>query len=133
MAETVIICSAASSMTSISLNVFTAMQLKGMGQDVALFFDWEALVALADKKFQLSPILAPHQAEMMKNMQAAGFPTDPLEFLKGAKAAGVPIYTCAGTVGFLGIADKVPAEIQPLEIPDVMKLLAEAKKVIGGF
>jgi len=88
---------------------------------------------LVDKKFQLSPILAPHQAKMMKNMKAAGFPTDPTELLKGAKAAGIPIYTCAGTVRFLDIAGELPPEIQPLDIPEVMKLLAEAKKVIGGF
>ena len=88
---------------------------------------------MVDKKFQLSPILAPHQAKMMKNMKAAGFPTDPTELLKGAKAAGIPIYTCAGTVRFLDIAGELPPEIQPLDIPEVMKLLAEAKKVIGGF
>jgi predicted peroxiredoxin len=70
----------------------------------------------------------------MENLKKAGFPEDPMEFLKGAKAAGVPIYTCATTVALLGIAAKLPPEIQPLESPgEIVKLFAEAKKVIGGF
>ena len=133
MAETVIICSGAHSLSSIAGSLGTAIQLKGLGQDVAVLLDWEALVAVVDKKLEPAPILAPYAATLMENMKKAGYPEDPLDFLKGAKAAGVPIYTCADTVGALGIAAKLPPEVQPLEPAKLFKLLAEAKKVIGGF
>jgi peroxiredoxin family protein len=134
MAETVIMCSGAHSFSSVGTSLTVAIQLKGAGQDVAVFLDWEALVAVVDKKLEPAPILAPYAATMVKNAKKAGFPEDPMDFLKGAKAAGVPIYSCAMTVGLLGIAAKLPPEIQPLEFPgEVVKLFAEAKKVIGGF
>jgi peroxiredoxin family protein len=120
-------------MSSIATSLVIATQLKTLGQDVAVFFDWEALVALVEKKLAPAPILMPYAATMMENMPKMGFPADPMEFLKGAKAAGVPLYTCAVTAGLLGIADKLPPEIEAMEMPSVMKLLAEAKKVIGGF
>ena len=134
MAETVIMCSGAHSFNSIMTSLSTAIELKGSGQDVAVFLDWEALVAVVDKKLEPAPILAPYVATMMENAKKAGFPEDPMDFLKGAKAAGIPIYTCADTVGLLGIAAKLPPEIQPLESPrEIVKLFAEAKKIIGGF
>ena len=134
MAETVFMCSGAHSFNSIVTSLNTAIQLKSAGQDVAVFIDWEALVALIDKKLEPAPILMPYVATMMENAKKAGFPEDPMDFLKGAKAAGIPIYTCAATVALLGIGQKLPPEIQPLEFPgEVVKLFAEARKVIGGF
>ena len=113
MAETVFMCSGAHSFNSIVTSLNTAIQLKSAGQDVAVFIDWEALFALIDKKLEPAPILMPYVATMMENAKKAGFLEDPMDFLKGAKAAGIPIYTCAATVALLGIGQKLPPEIQP--------------------
>lgn len=64
-------------------------------------------------------------------MKKMGFSADPAEFLKAAAAAGVPMYACAGWAGFLGVAGKLPPGIKVMEIPDVAKLVAEAKRITG--
>lgn len=133
MAEMLIWC-CEGSFSSIGTNLFLATQLKGAGVDVAILFDTEALVALAERKFgyEPTPLLKPYEATIQKNMKAIGLPTEVAEHLKAARAAGVPIYACAGWAGFLGVAQKLPAEIKVMEIPDVVKLLAQAKRIIGG-
>ena len=133
MAEMLIWC-CEGSFSSIGTNLFLATQLKGAGVDIAILFDTEALVALAEKKFgyEPAPLLKPYEATIQKNMKAIGFSTEVAEYLKAATAAGVPMYACAGWAGFLGVAQKLPAEIKVMEIPDVVKFLAQAKRIIGG-
>lgn len=53
--------------------------------------------------------------------------------LKGAKAAGIPIYGCAVEAALPGITEKVPPEIELLEQADLTKPIIEAKKIIGGM
>lgn len=133
MAEMLIWC-CQGSFSSIGTNLFLATQLKGAGVDIAILFDTEALAALAERKFgyEPTPLLKPYEATIQKNMKGIGFSTDVAEYLKGAKAAGIPMYACAGWAGFLGVAQKLPAEVKLMEIPDVVKLLAQAKRIIGG-
>jgi peroxiredoxin family protein len=133
MAEMLIWC-CEGSFSSIGTNLFLATQLRGAGVDVAILFDTEALVALAERKFgyEPTPLLKRHEATIQKNMKAVGFSTEVAEYLKAAAAARVPLYACAGWAGFLGVAQKLPAEIKVIEIAEVVKLLAQAKRITGG-
>lgn len=60
-----------------------------------------------------------------------GLPVDPMDLLKGTKAAGVPIYACAVEAVLTGITEKVPPEIELMEEADLTKPLIEAKKIAG--
>lgn len=117
---------------SMGTALFIAVQLKGLGVDVAILFDEASIAALAEKKFEPCPALAKHASTMSENMKKMGFSTDVMDFVKQAKSAGVPLYACGGWCDFLGVRGKLPPEISVLEIPAVIKLIAEAKKVIGG-
>ena len=131
MAE-VLIWQANGYLNSMTTALFTAAQLKGMGVDVAVLFDEEAIAALAEQKFDVAPPLAKYATTIIENVKKMGLPTDTMDYVKQCKAAGVPLYACAGWCDFLGVREKLPPEIQAMEIPDVMKLTAEAKRIIGG-
>lgn len=122
------------STSSIGTNLFVGTQLKGAGVDIAILFDTEALAALAERKFgyESTPLLKPYEATIPKNMKAMGLSSEVMEHLRAAAAAGVPMYACAGWAGFLGVATKLPGEIKLMAIPDVVKLLAQAKRIVGG-
>ena len=134
MAEMLFWCTQGS-FPSIGTNLFLATQLKGAGVDVAILFDGEALVGLAEREsgFEAVPLMKPYEATIRKNMKAMGISDEVAEHLKAAVAAGVPLYACAGWAGFLGVAQKLPAEIKAMDIPDVVKLIAGAKRIAGGF
>ena len=117
---------------SIATGLFAAAQLKGLGVDVAVVFDEAAIAALAQKKFDNSPPLAKHTGTIMANANKMGMPIDGMDYVKQAKSAGVPLYACGGWSDLLDVRGKLPPEIEVKEIPEVIKLLAEAKKVIGG-
>jgi predicted peroxiredoxin len=119
-------------LNSIATALFTAAQLKGLGVDVAVVFDEAAIAALAEKKFDPSPALAKYAATIFGTLNKMGMSTDPMDYLKQCKSAGVPLYACGGWCDFLGLRAKVPPEIQVMEIPEIMKLTAEAKRIIGG-
>jgi hypothetical protein len=42
------------------------------------------------------------------------------------------LYACGGWCDFLGLRGKLPPGIEVKETPEVIKLLAEAKRIIGG-
>lgn len=131
MPEILIICP--ENKESIIVSLIEASQLKSGGADVAVFIEWGALIAFAEKKFEYSPPIKRYAATLEKNLKKMGYSTEPMDYLKTAKDAGVPMYGCVVEATTLGIKDKLPAEIQLLELPDSTKLLVEAKKVIGGF
>jgi hypothetical protein len=43
-----------------------ASKLKKEGEDVVIFFDWRALVAFAEKKFEFSPSVAKYSTQFSK-------------------------------------------------------------------
>jgi predicted peroxiredoxin len=65
-------------------------------------------------------------------MSKMGYSFDPLNHITQAKSAGVKLYAAAVWCDFLGIREKLPPEIELLEIPELTKLIAEAKRIIGG-
>jgi predicted peroxiredoxin len=131
MAE-VVIWQSSGYLNSFVTALFTALQLKGMGVDVAVVFDQAAVAALAQKKFDVAPPLSKYATTIMANVKNAGYSPDAMDYVKQCKAAGVPLYACEAWRDFLGVGAKLPPEIEVKGIPWDMKLLAEAKKVIGG-
>jgi peroxiredoxin family protein len=114
-------------------NLFMASMLKAQGVDVAVFLEWRALVAFVEKDFKYSSPVAKYAAKTEENAKKMGMQTDPMALLKGAKAAGIPVYGCAVEAALSGIAGKVPPEIELLEQADLAKPIIEAKKIIGGM
>ncbi len=114
-------------------SLIMASKLKSEGADVVVFCEWKALVAFVEKKFEFSSSVARYAATIKENARKMGLPIDPMDLLKGAKAAGVPVYGCAVEAALSGITEDVPSEIQLMEEPDLAKPLLEAKKIVGGF
>jgi len=118
--------------SSIATSLIFARSFKLAGVDVEVIFDEEALVALAEKKYDLPAMLQPYAETIKKNLAAAGIPTDPAAWPALVKAAGVPMYACGGWAGWLGVADKLPAGIEVKPGAWVVAELAAAAKVIGA-
>jgi peroxiredoxin family protein len=114
-------------------NLVMALSLKAQGLDVAVFLEWRALVAFVEKDFKCSSPLAKYAAAIEENAKRMGMPIDPMVLLKAAKAAGIPIYGCAVEAVLSGVREKVPPEIELLEVADLNRPIVEAKKIIGGM
>ena len=114
-------------------NLVMSLMLKGQGVDVAVFLEWRALVAFVENDYHYSSSVAKYATVIAENAKKMGLPIEPMELLKSAKAAGVPIYACAVEAELSGIREKVPPEIQLLEMADLAKPIIEAKKIIGGM
>ena len=130
MAETLIMCSQGTQ-TSINGALFTAIQLKDMGVDVAVEFGQESLVAFAERVFMISPLLSTYAQTMITNCKELGYPTDPMPTLALARTLGVPVYTAEPWVQVLDIRDKLPEEIEVLSLAEMMSLIAGAKRHIS--
>jgi predicted peroxiredoxin len=107
-------------------------ELKKQGTDVAVVFDEAAIRALAEGNFSPSPEVADMFSTIGENVQKTGWPMDPMDYVKHAESAGVKMYACGAWCDFLGVRGKLPAQVQVLEVPDVVKLLGEAKRIAGG-
>ena len=109
-----------------------ASKFKSEGKDVAVRFEWRALIAFAEKKYKFSPLAEKYAHVIEENAKKMGLPIDPMEYLKGAKAAGVPLYGCGIEASLAGITDKLPPEIHLIS-DDLTKIFLDAKKIISGF
>jgi peroxiredoxin family protein len=114
-------------------SLIMALKLKSEGTDVTVFFEWRALVAFVEQKFDYSSSVAKYASTIEENAKKMGVPVDPMYLLKGAKAAGIPMYGCAVEAALTGIAEKVPSEIELMEEKDLSKPFLEAKKITGEF
>jgi peroxiredoxin family protein len=113
-------------------SLLVASKLKKEGEDVVIFFDWRALAAFAEKKFEFSPSVAKYSTTIFENIKKMGLPSDLMDLLKAVKADGVTIYGCAVEAALTGITEKIPPEIELLPYEDLLKPY-EAKRIIGGF
>ncbi len=132
MAETIVICKDGTVNSYLSALIIAANSKKG-GEDIAVVFVQEGLAALVDKKFRYDPGLESYAADIEKNAAEMGVPSDPLELIKMASSAGVPLYACHAWMKLLGGKPPrfdVPEGLQKLELPDLLKELSNAKKVI---
>jgi peroxiredoxin family protein len=114
-------------------NLVMASMLKAQGVDVAVFLEWRALIAFVEKDFKYSTPVAKYAATIEENAKQMGIPSDPMMLLKGAKEAGIPVYGCAVEAALSGLTDKVPPEIELLELANLSKPIIEAQKIIGGM
>jgi len=119
-------------LNSLVTALFTALQLKGLGVDVAVVFDQAAVAALAQRKFDVAPPLAKYATTIMANVKKMGYSVDAMDYVKQCKAAGVPMYACEAWCEFLGVRGKLPPEIEVKGTAWDMKLVAESKRIIGG-
>jgi hypothetical protein len=110
-----------------------ASRLKSEGTEVAVLFQWRALVEYSEKKFEYSPSIAKYAAAIGESEKKTGPPLDPTDFLKRIGAAGIPVYSFAVEAALSGITEKVPPEIQLIDEEGLTKLLLEAKKIVSGF
>jgi len=129
MTDTLIFCGQGYS-NSLFVSLGLAMASKLQGADVAVFFSQGAMVAFAEERFEPAPLLSPYAEAMAEEMKKLGFSADPVEMLKMAKGAGVTIYGCGTSARSFGIADRLPPEMELLEMGDPHSPLMEAKKVI---
>jgi len=111
----------------------SAMLAKQEGLEVEVLFVQEAIVALTEKKFRMSPVLEPYQGKLTEVVKGFGLSTDPVELVGIVKKAGVPLFTCPIWTEYLGIKDHVPEEIEILELPKFMDKIIKAKKILGTF
>jgi predicted peroxiredoxin len=133
MVETVILCKEGTINSYLSALVI-AMNKKKKGEDILVVFMQEGLVALVDKKFRFAPGLEPYAKDIEKNAAIMGVPSDPFELIKEAKSVGVSLYACQAWMKLLGGKPPkftVPEGLQKLELPELIKVLDEAKKVFS--
>jgi peroxiredoxin family protein len=130
MVDTMVLCSKGT-LNGIMSGLLTAVYLKGLGVDTAVLFYQEAVAAFADRKFEFAPLLQKHANTILENLSKAGRTSDPVEMVKLAKAAGVPVYICGAWVDLIGARDSVPAEMEVITVEQGVRLVAESKKVVS--
>jgi|GEM_PF-1548585 len=114
-------------------NLIMALSLKAQGVDVSVFLEWRALIAFVEKDFKYSLPVAKYAPVIEENAKKMGLPVDPMALLEAVKSAGIPIYGCAVEAALSGVREKVPPEVELLEMADLTKPIVEAKKIIGGM
>ena len=131
MVETIIVCKEGTINTYLSA-LIVATNRKKAGDDIAVVFMQEGLAALVDKEFRYAPGLEGHAEDIKKNAADMGVPSDPLELVKMAKGAGVPLFACYAWMKLLGKREDadIPEGLQKIELKDLAAELDRAKKVI---
>ncbi len=131
MVETIIVCKEGTINSYLSA-LIVATNGKKAGGDIAVVFMQEGLAALVAKKFRYAPELESYAEDIKKNAAAMGVPSDPLELVKMASGAGVPLFACYAWMKLLGKREDadIPEGLQKLELKDLVVELDRAKKVI---
>ncbi|MBW1683100.1 MAG: hypothetical protein JRJ83_17085 [Deltaproteobacteria bacterium] len=128
---------------SLIANIGAAMEAKNRGLDVGVLITQEALWALAEESFRWSPLFQGRdiRAKISKNATAMGIQighakdsrwTDRGRLLDSAVEKGVKLLACPLWVSLLGIQEKLPKQLAPMEREVLIQELQQAK-VIGGF
>jgi predicted peroxiredoxin len=132
MPETIVLCKEGTINSYLSALV-VATNMKKAGEDIGVVFMQEGLAGLVDKKYRYDPGLEGYAEDVKKNAAGMGVPSDPFELIKMASGAGVPLYACNAWMKLLGGKPPrfdIPEGLQKLELPDLLKELGKAKKVI---
>ena len=129
---------------SLISNLVMAIEAKKDGINVGVIFTQEALAALAGETFSWSPLLQ-ERGKRLKIAQGAkkmeipmisardARQTDVWNLVNAAAEAGVALFACPVWQGLLGLEEKLPSQIQKIQLPEALKLLTDARKVIGTF
>ena len=118
---------------SILANLAAAMAFKQQGLEVTLMYGQEAMIAMAENKFQYKGLLEGYQDTIEKTINDMDFPTDPTALLKLAGEAGVEVVTCTLWAKVARTKNKLPLEIKVVELEDMFQMIAQAKKIMGTF
>lgn len=125
-------------------NLKIAIAAQKTGQKVGVLFTGEALSALNNGTFLWPRELREQDLRlaMADNAGSQGIPItgrgearqiDIWQLLEQAKAEHLPMYACPLWSALLGIINHLPPGIQDLDMPAALKLIGEAKNVIGSF
>ena len=125
-------------------NVYLAREAKKAGKDVGIAFAGEAVMALAGEA-----MLWPRGLQdvairwaMADNGKELGLPLtgrgdgrqlDRRGLLGLAKEAKVALYACPPWVALLGVQSRLPEGVAAVSEAEMVTMLTEAKRVVGGF
>ncbi|MDY6861672.1 MAG: hypothetical protein SV062_01630 [Thermodesulfobacteriota bacterium] len=132
MIDLLIICRDAllhSYLANLSLAIFG----KESGMNVEVMFTQEAAVALVNKNYRISPLLEPYLNKIEELKKKFDFPEDLIGLIEKADKTGVKMFTCTIWSVHMGIREKLPKEIDILEISEVLGKIKDAKKILGTF
>ncbi len=138
-----LICSDASA-ASLTSNLLWAMEARSGGESVAVLFSAEALAAFSDGVFlwprelskqttRLTIADSAKAQELPLMLRGEARQLHVLDLVTRAQEAGVPIYADPVWTDLLGLRGKLPDGIQELDRAGGLKMLGEAKTVIGGL
>ena len=124
--------------------VVMAMEAKKAGAEVGILFTGEAIAALSGRSFNWSPLLQDRDTRMgvSRTAKEMGYPlasprdarwTKPLQLLPAAGEAGVRLMACPLWTKLLNVDEKLPKELERLDMAAVIRELRQAHKVIGSF
>lgn len=131
--------------SSMVTNLALAMEAKKGGTDVGVLFTEEALAVTTDGVFRWPQELTGQEIrhKMADNAAGAGIPTtggrsaarrvDPQASIMKAKESGVTMFASPIWVTLLGLSGKLPEGIGEINLADELKMLKEAKTIIGSF
>lgn len=129
--------------SSLMGNLLTAMAAKKAGENVGVVFTQEALMAAAAGTFGWPRELAGQELrfKITDNAAAMKLPTtggrgdgrqvDVRKLIGVAKEAGVPMFACPIWTALLGLKGKLPEGIKEVDTPALMKMINEARNVVG--
>ena len=114
------------------------------GKPAGVLFTGEALLAMTDGVLLWPREFWPQKVRwgLADRAKAAGLPVsgrgqfralDVPGLLNMAQETGVEFYACPVWAPLLGLEEKLPPYIKRLEIAHALKLLTEAKTVVGSF
>jgi predicted peroxiredoxin len=144
MVDMLFICRDALTSSLVS-NLVLAMEANKVGADVGVIFTEEALAAVAKGVFRWPRELAEQRMrfQIADGAKEMGLPTmggkgdgrqiDPRKLITQANEAGVPMYACPAWLALLGLQGSLPLGIKEIDTEEAMRLINEAKKVIGTF
>jgi len=111
-----------------------SMLIQKSGNETALFFYKEALIALVEKNFVLEPWWEKYLAKTVEVLKSHDLPADPMELLKATVDAGVTLTACGLWVEILG-EESLPKEIriESISLEELPKFMGEVKQIITGL
>jgi len=101
---------------------------KQEGLKVALMLTQEAVIALAEKKFALAPLLHPYADRLLAVSKQFEFPEDPEEMIKMAVQQGVRVFTCEVWAGLPSIVSHILSNFYNQTRPEYYRQLDKARK-----
>ena len=98
----------------------------------ALMLTQDAVIALAEKKFTLSPVLENYADNLSAIYKQFEFPEDPAEMIAMAVNEGVKVFTCEIWAS-LTSPGSLPPALEIIPVTELIKIIAETSKILGSF